>query len=188
MLGGYPSSLELLIDEQKSGRLHIAPVIVMTGGEYLSDDLRERLADAFHCYVQTSYACTEGGCVACECTQRHFHINDDWVIVEPVDANGRPVPDGTLAAKYLLTNLFNYTQPMIRYEVTDRVILHREGCPCGNPSPWLEIEGRNDDVLAFVQDGQTLRVAPLAIYAKLKELPKPHPVSGKFKHIINADG
>lgn len=33
----------------------------MTGGEYLSDDLRERLADAFHCYVQTSYACTEGG-------------------------------------------------------------------------------------------------------------------------------
>lgn len=247
MLGGYPSSLELLIDEQKSGRLHIAPVIVMTGGEYLSDDLRERLADAFHCYVQTSYACTEGGCVACECTHRHFHINDDWVIVEPVDAQGHPVPDGTLAAKYLLTNLFNYTQPMIRYEVTDRVILHREGCPCGNPSPWLEIEGRNDDVLSFVQDGQTLRVAPLAIYAKLKEvpqlrrfqllrrgqnrlelrlepmegatraeaferacaalraylavcgvrdaeivlsdeLPKPHPVSGKFKHIINADG
>lgn len=104
-----------------------------------------------------------------------------------MDAQGKPVPDGTLAAKYLLTNLFNYTQPMIRYEVTDRVILHREGCPCGNPSPWLEIEGRNDDVLAFVQDGQTLRVAPLAIYAKLKELPKPHPVSGKFKHIINAD-
>ena len=43
MLGGYPSNLELLIDEQKSGRLHISPVIVMTGGEYLSDELRKRL-------------------------------------------------------------------------------------------------------------------------------------------------
>lgn len=246
MLGGYPSNLELLIDEQKSGRLHISPVIVMTGGEHLSDDLRKRLSDAFHCYAQTSYACTEGGAVACECTQQHLHINDDWIIVEPVDVQGNPVPDGKLADKYLLTNLFNYTQPMIRYEVTDRIILHREACPCGNLSPWLEIEGRNDDVLTFTQDGQTIRVPPLAIYAKLKEvsqlrrfqllkypenrmelrlepmegtgrgeafekasaalrellsvygvtevslslsedLPRQHPVSGKFKHIMNMD-
>lgn len=245
MLGGYPSNLELLIDEQKSGRLHISPVIVMTGGEHLSDDLRARLSDAFHCYTQTSYACTEGGTVACECTQKHLHINDDWVIVEPVDAQGNPVPDGKLADKYLLTNLFNYTQPLIRYEVTDRVILHREGCPCGNSSPWLELEGRNDDVLSFSEGEQTVRVPPLAIYARLKEvpqlrrfqllkypenrmelrlepmagcdraeafekasaalrellavyavtdvritlseeLPKQHPVSGKFKHVMNA--
>ena len=172
MLGGYPSNLELLIDEQKSGRLHISPVIVMTGGEHLSDDLRKRLSEAFHCYAQTSYACTEGGAVACECTLQHLHINDDWVIVEPVDAEGNPVPDGRLADKYLLTNLFNYTQPMIRYEVTDRIILHRETCSCGNPSPWLEIEGRNDDVLTFIQDGKTLRVPPLAIYARLKEVPQ----------------
>ena len=244
MLGGYPSNLELLIDEQNSGRLHISPVIIMTGGEYLSDDLRKRLSDAFRCYVQTSYACTEGGTVACECTQQHFHINDDWVIVEPVDAQGDPVPDGKLAARYLLTNLCNYTQPLIRYEVTDRIILHREPCSCGNPSPWLEIEGRNDDVLTSLENGQEIRVPPLAIYARLKEvsalrrfqllkypanrvelrlepmegvgregafekasealrellcvygitdvavslseeLPRQHPVSGKFKHVIN---
>ena len=246
MLGGYPSNLELLIDEQNSGRLHISPVIVMTGGEHLSDDLRRRLSEAFHCYAQTSYACTEGGAVACECTRQHLHINDDWVIVEPVDSQGNPVPEGKLADKYLLTNLFNYTQPMIRYEVTDRIILHREPCPCGNPSPWLEIEGRNDDVLTFSEGEQDIRVPPLAIYAKLKEvhelrrfqllkypqnrvelrlepgsgidraeaferasealrellavygighvmvalseeLPKQHPVSGKFKHVYNAD-
>ena len=246
MLGGYPSNLELLIDEQNSGRLHISPVIVMTGGEYLSNDLRKRLSDAFHCYAQTSYACTEGGAVACECPHQHLHINDDWVIVEPVDARGNPVPDGVLADKYLLTNLYNFTQPMIRYEVTDRIVLHREACPCGNPSPWLEIEGRNDDVLTFSADGQEIRVPPLAIYARLKEtsglrrfqllkypqncvmlrlepvegfsradafdaaaaalrellsaygvtdvavslseeLPKQHPVSGKFKHILNVE-
>ena len=99
MLGGYPSNLELLIDEQKSGRLHISPVIVMTGGEHLSQELRNRLSEAFHCYAQTSYACTEGGAVACECTRTHLHINDDWVIVEPVDAQGNPVPDGKLADK-----------------------------------------------------------------------------------------
>ena len=133
MLGGYPSNLELLIDEAKEGRLQISPVIIMTGGEYLSDSLRNRLAETFHCYVQTSYACTEGGTVACECTQQHFHINDDWLIVEPVDAEGNPVPDGVLSDKIYLTNLYNYAQPYIRYEVTDRVIMHHEPCPCGNP-------------------------------------------------------
>ena len=170
MLGGYPSNLELLIDEAKAGRLRISPVLIMTGGELLTDSLRERLAETFRCTVQTSYSCTEGGTVACECVHRHFHINDDWLIVEPVDAEGRPVPDGLRSDKLLLTNLYNYTQPYIRYEVTDRVILHREGCPCGNPSPWLELEGRTDDVTSFTADGREIRIAPLPIYAVLKEV------------------
>lgn len=170
MVGGYPSNLELLIDEAKEGRLKISPVLIMTGGEYLSDSLRQRLADTFRCYVQTSYSCTEGGTVACECGQRHFHINDDWLIVEPVDANGNPVADGVQSDKILLTNLYNYTQPYIRYEVTDRVIMHREPCSCGNPSPWLELEGRTDDVTSFTEDGKTIRIAPLSVYATLKEV------------------
>ena len=85
----------------------------MTGGEFLSDELRERLTDTFHCYVQTSYACAECGTVACECTLRHLHINDDWLIVEPVDAQGNPVPNGKPANKFLLTNHYNFTQPLI---------------------------------------------------------------------------
>lgn len=244
MLGSYPSNLELLIDEQLSGRLHIAPVIIMAGGEYFSDDLRKRLGDAFHCYVQTSYSCTEGGCVSCECAHQHFHINDDWVIVEAVDNDNNPVPDGVLSDKLLLTNLFNYTQPFIRYEVSDRIIMHHEPCPCGNRSPWLEIEGRNDDVITLASAEGMVKVPPLAVYAKLKEVhdlrrfqlivspdnrielriepvvgadrqqafekacaalkeqltqygvddvviklsdsvPQQHPVSGKFKHVIN---
>ena len=170
MLGGYPSNLELLIEEQKSGRLHISPVIIMTGGEYLSEQLRSQLKDVFHCYVQTSYACTEGGTVACECRRQHLHINDDWVIVEPVDEHNQPVPAGLQSDKLLLTNLFNFSQPFIRYEVTDRIVLHDESCACGNPSPWIEIEGRNDDVLTFTEDGTVIRVPPLAVYAVLKEV------------------
>lgn len=170
MLGGYPSNLELLIEKQQSGQLHISPVIIMTGGEYLSDDLRDKLAKAFNCYVQTSYACTEGGTIACECSEQHFHINDDWIIVESVDKNNRPVPAGVQADKILLTNLFNFTQPFIRYEVTDRVVQHNEPCKCGNPSPWLTLEGRTDDVVSFIQNEVEVKLAPLAIYATLKEV------------------
>lgn len=170
MLGGYPSNLELLIDEAKEGRLSISPVLIMTGGEYLSDTLRKELSEAFHCYVQTNYSCTEGGAVACECREQHFHINDDWVIVEPVDANGNPVPDGVQSDKVLITNLYNFAQPFIRYEVTDRIIMHHEPCACGNPSPWIELEGRTDDVTTFLSEGRQIKVAPLAIYAVLKEV------------------
>ncbi len=170
MLGGYPSQLDLLVDEQASGRLHISPVIIMTGGEYLSDDVRARLAAAFHCHVQTSYSCTEGGTIACECREKHFHINDDWAMLEPVDLQNNPVPDGVRSDKLLLTNLFNYAQPFIRYEITDRVTRHSEPCPCGNPAPWLTLEGRTDDVVILDSGNDTVKIAPLSIYAVLKEV------------------
>jgi len=37
-----------------------------------------------------------------------------------VDAENRPTPLGQTSAKVLITNLHNHTQPLIRYELTDR--------------------------------------------------------------------
>lgn len=167
LLGGYPTALELLATEQLSGNLHISPKIINTGGEYLSENTRKVLSDTFGCYVQTNYACTEGGTIANECTAHHFHVNDDWVIVEPVDENNQPVPYGKQSAKILITNLANYIQPIIRFEITDRVIMHEGACPCGKNGTWLELEGRTDDILTF-SNGK--RIAPLGLYAILKEI------------------
>lgn len=167
MIGCYPTAMELLADEQEKGNLNIHPAIIMTGGEKLNDDVREYLSNVFGCYVQTNYSCTEGGTVACECTEKHFHINDDWVILEAVDENNVPVPFGTQSAKVLLTNLANRICPFIRFEITDRIILHNEPCACGNPRPWLILEGRTDDILIF---GNDVRIAPLSLYAILKEV------------------
>ncbi|WKY44883.1 hypothetical protein Q5O14_01960 [Eubacteriaceae bacterium ES2] len=183
MLGGYPTNLELLIEKQQSRQLHISPALIMAGGEYLSNTLREKLAETFDCYVQTTYSCTEGGTIACECTEQHFHINDDWLLVEPVDENNNPVPADMQADKILLTSLYNYSQPFIRYELTDRVVFHDEPCKCGNPSPWLTLEGRTDDVVSFRQNGVTIRLAPLAIYATLKEVPELR----RFQFIAHSD-
>ncbi len=195
MLGGYPSNLDLLVEEQEKGRLHIAPVLIMTGGEYLSDTVRQNLQRAFGCWVQTSYSCTEAGTIACECREHHFHVNDDWVIVEPVDEANNPVPDGVQADKILITNLFNYTQPFIRYEITDRVIMQHKPCPCGNPSPWLTVEGRSDDVICFEDSGKSIKIPPLAIYATLigvKTIKRfqvvAHPQNRIELRIIPADG
>lgn len=167
MIGCYPTAMELLASEQEKGNLHIHPVIIMTGGEKLNDDVRKHLAEVFDCYVQTSYSCTEGGTIACECTKQHFHINDDWIIIEAVDEKNQPVPFGTQSAKILLTNLANKICPIIRFEITDRVVLHNEPCACGNTRPWLTLEGRTDDILTF---SNGVKIAPLSLYAILKEV------------------
>ena len=164
MLSGYPSNLALLAD---FGELRIHPDVVITGGELLTNDVRRKLERRFGCYVQTHYSCTEGGEIACECEEKHLHINEDWVILEPVDSDHNPVPYGEMSDKVLLTNLSNYIQPFIRYELTDRVIVHDEKCKCGRNTLWLEIEGRTDDILEF-ENG--VRIAPMSLYKVLEEV------------------
>ena len=166
MLSGYPSNLALLADYEG---LDIRPDVVITGGELLTDPIRQKLRDRFGCYVQTHYSCTEGGEIACECREGHLHINEDWVILEPVDREGRPVAPGVRSDRVFITNLSNRIQPFIRYELTDRVIVHEEPCPCGRTTRWLEIEGRTDDILTF---SGGVSVAPMSLYKVLEEVPK----------------
>ena len=165
MLSGYPSNLALLAEYDQ---LRIHPDVVITGGELLTDTVRKKLADRFGCYVQTHYSCTEAGEIACECSEGHLHINEDWVILEPVDKNNDPVGYGVLSDKVLITNLGNYIQPFIRYELTDRVIVHNEPCGCGKNTLWLEIEGRTDDTLLFENN---VKIAPMSLYKILEEVP-----------------
>ena len=164
MLSGYPSNLALLADYPE---LSIKPDVIITGGELLTDEIRQKLTDRFGCYVQTHYSCTEGGEIACECSEGHLHINEDWVIVEPVDKNNNPIAPGVQSDKVLITNLSNYIQPFIRYELTDRIIIHDEPCACGKHSRWLEIEGRTDDIMTFACGVQ---IAPMSFYKILEEI------------------
>jgi phenylacetate-coenzyme A ligase PaaK-like adenylate-forming protein len=49
-----------------------------------------------------------------------------------------------------LTIFERFTQPLIRYEISDRIRLTSESCPCGRPYRVIEsIEGRQEDVLHF---------------------------------------
>ncbi|MBQ1318142.1 MAG: phenylacetate--CoA ligase family protein [Solobacterium sp.] len=164
MLSGYPSNLALLADCEG---LQIHPDVIITGGELLTDEIRKKLTERFGCYVQTHYSCTEAGEIACECSEGHLHINEDWVIVEPVDSDNRPVGCGQRSDKVLITNLSNCIQPLIRYELTDRIIVHDEKCRCGKMSRWLEIEGRTDDILNF---GHNVQIAPMSLYKIMEEV------------------
>lgn len=148
MLRGFPSMLGLLVTEQLQGRLHINPSIIAGGGEPLTSELRKQLQAAWQSSVFDIYG-TQEGLRAMECNPgQGMHIFEDLGIVEVVDEDNCPVPDGTLGHKILFTSLFSFTQPVIRYEISDMMVLAPEPCPCGQPfRRILAINGRNDDVL-----------------------------------------
>ena len=145
----YPSTYEMLLEQKKNGSLNIKPVLMIAGGEALSDDLRARLIDTFECTVQATYSSAEFGTVASECQMGHLHVNDDWIILEQTDSNGKPVAEGQEPDMILVTNMYKTDYPVIRMTLPDNIRFHSKQCPCGNTSPWISITSAKDDTISF---------------------------------------
>ncbi|MGE5116245.1 MAG: phenylacetate--CoA ligase family protein [Betaproteobacteria bacterium] len=169
VLASYPSAAVLLAEEQRAGRLHIAPHEVWTGGETLTAAMARYVEESFGCPVADSYGASEFLALAFACRQGRLHLNSDWAILEPVDAEGRPVPPGVTSASVLLTNLANHVQPLIRYDLGDRVLVHAEPCACGSTLPAIEVQGRCDDTLRLAAHGASVPVLPLALATVLED-------------------
>lgn len=158
MLSGFPSALLRMADEKKVSRLKIAPICISLDGEAVDDTQRKKIKECFKCDVSSMYSSAVTGCIAYECREHHLHINDDRIILEAVNEAGEEVLSGQASDKILVTNLANYIHPIIRYEIGDRVIVHEEGCLCGNYSPWIEIVGKNLDQIIISVPGKEIMI------------------------------
>ena len=175
LLASYPTMLALLADEQKSGRLRIAPATLWAGGERVSPATQRRIEESLGAPVQVEYGASEALSIGYGCREGWLHVNADWVVLEPVDAHGHPTPPGRLSHTTLLTNLANRVQPIIRYDLGDRILVKPEPCACGNPLPAIQVEGRTDDVLRFgLPGGRSRSVLPMAIATVVEEAADVH--------------
>jgi phenylacetate-coenzyme A ligase PaaK-like adenylate-forming protein len=157
ILSIYPSIGALLAEEQLEGRLKIRPRAFVASSEVCTDEMQQLMVAAWGKNFFNTYASTEALTLGMSCSHnKGIHIFEDHVILENVDENNRPVPNGVLGSKVLITNLHYFTQPLIRYEITDMVKIAPEPCPCGRPFRLIEtIEGRSDDVLELEGIGST---------------------------------
>jgi len=170
VIATYPSAAVLLAEERDAGRLQIAPREIWTGGEMLSPAMRRAIGGAFGCPVADSYGASEFLSMASECVLGRLHLNSDWVILEPVDKHGHAVPCGEVPATTLLTNLANHVQPLIRYDLGDRVTVHAERCGCGSGLPVIDVQGRSDHALRLGRSGSDAAlVLPLALSTVLED-------------------
>jgi phenylacetate-coenzyme A ligase PaaK-like adenylate-forming protein len=165
-LMGYPTRLTQLAREQLAGRLAIAPRSVTSTSEQLTAGDRAAIVAAFGVPVINQFASTEG--LAGHSDPGGFVLTfaTDMCIVELVDGDNRPLADGATSARILVTNLHNLTQPLIRYELTDRFVRY----PTLQGSGYLraEVEGRADDVFRY----GGVEVHPLVIATAMVKAPR----------------
>jgi phenylacetate-coenzyme A ligase PaaK-like adenylate-forming protein len=153
----YPSAALMLAEEALAGRLKTRPREIWCGGETLTPAVRLHVQQAFGCRIANSYGASEFLALASECAHGRLHLNADWALLEP---------QGETA---LLTNLANHVQPLIRYDLGDRVRFAEQACPCGSALPVIEVQGRCDDVLTVGSRAHRVRLLPLALCTVLED-------------------
>lgn len=151
----YPSVLCQIAHEQEAGNLKINLKGIFCSAELLTQEMYELLTNSFNCPVFNNYCSTEGGEIAMASGCPHLHINEDWVIIEPIDENGEVITsEDKWSSGVLVTDLSNYIQPIIRYRMEDSIRIHTN-CACKNSLPYMDIRGREAGLIEF--GGRSLR-------------------------------
>jgi phenylacetate-CoA ligase len=146
---GYASVVAMLADEQLERRLAIRPRVAICTSEVLTEDAAGRIEEAWGIRPCNAYASTEAPPTATGSLDHvGMHVWESELVLEVVDDHGRHVPPGVPGSKVLLTNLVNRAQPLIRYELSDSVVIEPEQDPSGRPYLRLaRVDGRSDDIL-----------------------------------------
>jgi len=127
----YPSVLVAIAREMLANQEHVPGLLqVRTFGENLDDEMREICTQAFRAPVVDNYSAEEVGNIALECPHsRKYHVQDESLLVEMLDAEGNPCPIGQ-PGRVLVTTLQNFVMPLIRYELGDYAV-PGPACDCG---------------------------------------------------------
>ena len=119
---------------------------LMPMGSSLTPYMKQVIESAFQCPVHEDYGCAELGTIAVECgRQNGLHPLSGLVYVEVVH-QGRSAKPGEVG-KILVTDLYNYAMPLIRYDIGDVARVHGGRCACGIPEDRIEVQGRVQDCL-----------------------------------------
>ena len=146
----YPSCLAEVaaVAAERGSPLRFKTLIAT--GEPLDPVTADRLMGTFGCDVIDLYAAREIGVIAFECPDSAgYHVAAETTFCEIVDEAGKPVPPGEFG-RVVVTALYNYAMPFIRYDVGDHAVRSATPCRCGRGLPKLErIGGRARSAFAL---------------------------------------
>lgn len=154
VMDGYSSSLVMLAKEmQKINLSTIKPHVVFGNAEFIDQNSKQCIEDAFGAPYCDQFGCAEIDRSAWQCLERQgYHMDVDSVITEFVDKDGDGVSAGE-RGEVAYTSLFNYAMPFIRYAIGDIGVPSDDTCSCGRNLPLMKIvEGRKDSFLKFPND------------------------------------
>jgi phenylacetate-CoA ligase len=154
---GYPSAITFFAEYMRDNRIDwMKPRAVVSSGEKLYPKQREILEETFGCGVFDRYGCREFANVAHECDRHNgLHVFADINYLEVVHESGRPAEPGEIG-EIVVTDLFNYYMPFIRYRTGDLAVPSSRTCECGRGLPLLDkIQGRTFENI-ITPDGRSV--------------------------------
>lgn len=144
LLWAYTDSMFKLSQFVESEKIAVySPDGIVCTTSALHPDVRDHIERTFKCKVFDQYGSREVGPVAAECSVHEgMHIFTTNQKVEIVDSQGKPVKAGDMG-EVIVTNLRNYSMPLIRYRIGDTASFSDKQCSCGRGFPLLkEVAGR----------------------------------------------
>ena len=142
-----------IVDAITTKQINLNTPKVISVAEVLQQHDKQKLQ---HCFsaVGEVYQATEGF-LGCTCSHGTLHLNETFLHIEPNwldDKRFTPI----------ITDFTRKTQPIVRYQLDDVLVIKDTPCPCGDPQQAIErIEGRCDDLLQLPDlDGN-----PVTIFA-----------------------
>lgn len=151
---GYPSAIKVLGELLSTGQISLQVLRVISCGEPLGASLRHYFESVFQAEVINVYAASESLALGVETrTSGGMILFDDLNVMER--ENGRTY----------LTSLYNFAQPLIRYEITDQLTLRQPAEQAKYPFQVATgLLGRSEDILWFEDEqGHREFLHPLAI-------------------------
>lgn len=136
---GYPSAIKILGELVENTPSSINVYRLISCGEPLPSGLREYLEKTFKTSVVNFYGASESLALGVETSAADgMYLFDDMNYIE--------IEDGQM----YLTCLYNYVQPLIRYRITDQLILKDEAVNRRYPFTQTKLLlGRSEDMLWF---------------------------------------
>lgn len=117
--------------------------IILSGSEMMEPVVREKLKKTFGCTVVSRYSNQENGVLGQQCPHdEEYHINSASYYIELLKLDSDEPAEKGEVGRIVVTDLFNYAMPMIRYDTGDLAIEGEES-HCGwNTRILRNIQGR----------------------------------------------
>jgi len=172
-LMSFPSLLFDLVhhpDVHAVARLKLQKITGIS--ESLTPHVRALVKERLDCDIAQAYACGEMGCIALQSPHdESYYACDETVLVEVLDESGNPVQPGE-TGQVVLTSLYNYATPFIRYQIGDFATL-AEPAPSGRALTRLaRINGRPVNALRKA-NGEYVWPHQVPIVELAAQLPSP---------------
>jgi phenylacetate-CoA ligase len=141
---GYPSAIFLLASRAVKRKLKFPRLMgCVTTSEMLTQKYRDKIKSAFECQVMDVYGAGDGSVSAFESEPGIYNVGYNCII--DIEQNHSNENTGSI----LLTDLFNYAFPFIRYQVGDQISLldSEKAKKYYNGQIITEVWGRIPDIL-----------------------------------------